>query len=134
MKKIVLYCSIISLLSAEPSAFGAGDLDSDNPYGLTKDEKYIWQNKQDIKKIYKLVSSNSKVIKSQQKEIAKLKLQILNYKMAMNSLSQRVEGIETILPFFDKLSIKVKQLKKEKLYIKEKICKLIKDYEGIDVE
>jgi len=35
-------------LYAEKSAFGAGDLDSPNPYGLTKAEKKILDNKQTI--------------------------------------------------------------------------------------
>lgn len=35
-------------LYAEKSAFGAGNLDSDNPYGLTKAEKKILDNKQTI--------------------------------------------------------------------------------------
>ena len=43
----------LTLLAAEPSAFGAGNLDSDNPYGLTSSEKTILKNKQllaDVKK------------------------------------------------------------------------------------
>ena len=51
MKRLLILPLFISFSLAEPSAFEAGNLDSDTPYGLTKDEKYIWQNKQDIKKL-----------------------------------------------------------------------------------
>lgn len=33
------------LSAAEPSAFGAGNLDNPEPYGLTSNEKVILQNK-----------------------------------------------------------------------------------------
>jgi TolA-binding protein len=37
-----------TLSAAEPSAFGAGDLDSPNPYGLTDSEKHILKNKESL--------------------------------------------------------------------------------------
>jgi TolA-binding protein len=42
-----------SLAAAEPSAFGAGDLSKDNPYGLTESEKHILKNKNELKEIEK---------------------------------------------------------------------------------
>ncbi|MDF1881541.1 tetratricopeptide repeat protein [Sulfurimonas sp. MAG313] len=45
-------------LYAEKSAFGAGDLDSPNPYGLTKAEKKILDNKQTIGNIKGTSSKN----------------------------------------------------------------------------
>jgi len=36
------------LLASEPSAFSAGDLESKTPYGLTKTEKYILENKENL--------------------------------------------------------------------------------------
>lgn len=47
---IVLFF-LVSLFASEPSAFSAGDLASDTPYGLTPIEKGIYSNKQDIKDI-----------------------------------------------------------------------------------
>ena len=41
------------LLSSEPSVFGAGNLDSDTPYGLTDSEKYILKNKKHLESIKK---------------------------------------------------------------------------------
>ncbi|MEA3228888.1 MAG: hypothetical protein U9P38_07440, partial [Campylobacterota bacterium] len=36
------------LYSAEPSAFGAGNLDNPNPYGLTDSEKVLLENKNNL--------------------------------------------------------------------------------------
>lgn len=36
------------MLASEPSAFSAGDLESKTPYGLTKTEKYILENKENL--------------------------------------------------------------------------------------
>ncbi len=51
MKKFLLLSIflVFSLNSAEISAFGAGSLDSDNPYGLSESEKIIFENKREIK-------------------------------------------------------------------------------------
>ncbi len=50
MKKVLLLPVLVfSLSGAEISAFGAGSLDSDNPYGLSESEKIIFENKRDIK-------------------------------------------------------------------------------------
>ncbi len=49
MKKLLFLGVALALFASEPSAFEAGDLDAPSPYGLTKEEKAIWQNKQAIK-------------------------------------------------------------------------------------
>ena len=64
------------LLAAEPSAFGAGNMDSPNPYGLTSSEKNILKNK-------KLLKSMEKQAKSQNSQI--------------DSLRERLDGLQTIL-------------------------------------
>jgi TolA-binding protein len=43
----------IMAFSAEPSVYGAGNLDSDNPYGLSPSEKKIVQNSKTIKSLEK---------------------------------------------------------------------------------
>jgi len=48
IKPLSLLCAVTLLCASEPSAFSAGDLESKNPYGLTKTEKYILQNKEEI--------------------------------------------------------------------------------------
>jgi TolA-binding protein len=63
----------INLFSAEPSAFGAGDLSSSSPYGLTSDEKLLLQNKRDLKR---LISQSNNLD---------------------NSLKKRIDGLQSIL-------------------------------------
>ena len=67
MKKLFILPILASFSLAEPSAFEAGNLDSNTPYGLTKDETYIWQNKQDIKKLKQIIAKQAQQIKEQKK-------------------------------------------------------------------
>jgi len=64
------------LFSAEPSAFGAGNLNSSNPYGLTSSEKILLQNKKNLKKVE--VKSN-------------------NQANEVDSLRERIDGIQSII-------------------------------------
>jgi TolA-binding protein len=66
MKYILLIFTIHILYSAAPSAFGAGDLSLDTPYGLTVTEKAILANKKKLKKLavkYNFQNQNQNNIK-----------------------------------------------------------------------
>lgn len=69
-----LLCTSISY-SAEVSVFGAGNLNSDNPYGLNNTEKYILNNK---------------------KELRDLDTKLKSYSSSIEELSERIDGIESI--------------------------------------
>jgi TolA-binding protein len=58
------------------SAFGAGNLDSNTPYGLSNDEKAIYSNKKNIEQLRRRSFSASDKI---------------------NSLRERIDGLQTIL-------------------------------------
>ncbi len=77
-KKVVLLSCILpmTLLSAEPSAFGAGDLNSPNPYGLTSNEKVILDTKKKLRKV--AVKSN-------------------NQANELDSLRERIDGLQSII-------------------------------------
>lgn len=64
------------LSSAEPSAFGAGDLDNPTPYGLTTAEKIILQNKDKLHNV--VVKSN-------------------NQANEVDSLRERLDGLQSII-------------------------------------
>jgi len=64
------------LISAEPSAFGAGDLNSPNPYGLTSSEKVILETKKTLNKVS--VKSN-------------------NQANELDSLRERIDGLQSII-------------------------------------
>ena len=112
MKKLLLL-AVANFLLAAPSAFLAGDLDSPNPYGLTKDEKYIWKNKQNIKKLQNIVNKQQKIIAQQTKDLQNLKLQFVNYKLKVDTLSQQLDGIKTILPNINNISVDITNLKQD---------------------
>ncbi len=65
-----------NLTAAEPSAFGAGNLNNSQPYGLTSSEKVILQNKKNLKKV--VVKSN-------------------NQANEVDSLRERIDGLQTII-------------------------------------
>jgi len=77
MNKILALIVLIPivLFSAEPSVYGAGNLDSENPYGLSASEKKIVQN--------------SKNVKSLEKQI---KMMQLNY----NQLQEKLDGTRSV--------------------------------------
>jgi len=95
MKKIILYGFIVlsSLLYGyEPSVYGAGDIDSANPYGLTKTEQAVLENKKTVQMLYNKVKEQERkmeglttVIEGQNKEIVSLKEKV-------NMLSKQLES------------------------------------------
>jgi TolA-binding protein len=77
LSKLILlsFLSVAILAAQERSMFGAGDLNSPEPYGLTSAEKVIVKNK-------KALNANEKRIKKVDSEL--------------QSLSERIDGIESI--------------------------------------
>jgi len=77
-KSIALFAIIFPccLISAEPSAFGAGDLNNPNPYGLTSTEAVLLETKKNLNKV--VVKSN-------------------NQANEVESLRQRVDGLQSII-------------------------------------
>ncbi len=81
MRHLLALCAAAALLSAaEPSVFAAGDLESDQPYGLTSTEKKIYQNSQEIKT---------------------LKKQLFDLRQRVNGLEEQVEGLKSVVEGID---------------------------------
>lgn len=53
MRSLVIlpFLITLSVSASEPSVFGAGDLNSPNPYGLTHEEKMILENKKELQTV-----------------------------------------------------------------------------------
>lgn len=100
MKKTFLatlsVASISLLVAAEPSAFGAGNLDNPNPYGLTSSEKTVLQNKHALKSV--VVKSNNQANK-------------------VDSLRERIDGLQSII---ESLSRKSQENKRALVILEEK--------------
>ena len=78
----MLLCS--SFLGAgEPSAFGAGALDSANPYGLTESERSIIENR-------KVSLSNQKLLRRQALKIEQLEETIEGLRSVVESMSSKI--------------------------------------------
>jgi len=77
-RKVLLLSTVFPILltAAEPSAFGAGDLNSPNPYGLTSNEKVILDTKNRLHKVS--VKSN-------------------NQENQLDSLRERIDGLQSII-------------------------------------
>jgi TolA-binding protein len=75
---VVFLAAIVpfNLIGAEPSAFGAGNLETSKPYGLTSSEKVILQNKNKLNKV--VVNTNNQANK-------------------VDSLRERIDGLQTII-------------------------------------
>ena len=77
-KKVLLLSCLLPIfsLAAEPSAFGAGDLSSSNPYGLTSNEKVLLETKKHLHTV--AVKSN-------------------NQENELDSLRERIDGLQSII-------------------------------------
>ena len=90
----------LPLLGAEPSAFGAGDLSSDNPYGLTPDERVILETK---------------------KKLRKVDISTRTHASQLDSLRERIDGLQDIVETLgrrahnNKITLqKIQELQKQK--------------------
>jgi len=81
---LFLTFSPVLLFSAEPSAFGAGDITSSNPYGLTKNEKVLLETEKKLK----AVSNKSK---SQASQLDSLRERIDGFQSIIESLSRKAQ-------------------------------------------
>jgi len=78
------FMSLASLLYAyEPSVYGAGDINSATPYGLTQTEQSVLENKKTLQMLYNKMTEQQRkidglttVIEGQNKEILELKEQL----------------------------------------------------------
>ncbi len=80
---LILLIFAVMQLCAEVSVFGAGDLKSDNPYGLTESEKVIFA-------IKKSTLQNRRDIKSLKLQIADMREALEGVRSVVASLSEKV--------------------------------------------
>lgn len=75
---VAILVTFVPLLlnASEPSAFGAGNLNKETPYGLTPSEEIILQNKQNLKKVLTSTSNQANQV---------------------DSLRERIDGLQSIV-------------------------------------
>jgi len=99
MKNLTLATFIVAtvpllLYSAEPSAFGAGNINNPHPYGLTKSEKVILENKNSL--------INNK------KNLRKVEIKSNRQANEVDLLRERIDGLQTIVESISRKSHKNK--------------------------
>jgi TolA-binding protein len=80
---IFLLFGLSTTLFAEVSAFGAGDLKSDNPYGLSESEKVVFSNK-------KSTLENRRAIKALKMQVRDLQESLEGLRSVVSSLSEKM--------------------------------------------
>lgn len=109
MKKISILWLVVtsSLLAVEPSAYGAGNLDSTSPYGLTSSEKYILKNKEKVKDLAQGVGS---------------------VKIQLSQINENYEGLRSVTEAFgskiSKIDEKIRLIEKDNKAKKESFVSL----------
>ncbi len=91
-KFLVVTCATffsLNLYSAEPSAFGAGDLDNAEPYGLSSSEKTVLENKNEIQDIVSKTKNQTFKIDSMQERLDGLQSVVEN--LTRNSHQNKID-------------------------------------------
>lgn len=116
MKKLVTIWLIVtsSLLANEPSVYGAGNLDSANPYGLTSSEKQILKNRKKVENIEQGVGS---------------------VKMKLSQINESYEGLRSVIEAFgskiSKVDQKIRTLEESSKQKDESIVSLQEELVGL---
>jgi len=133
-------------LASERSMFGAGDLESDQPYGLTSAEKVIVENK-------KVLANNAKRIKKVDSKLLDLEQRLEGVESLLDGDSQKLNRVyidlkkqkakiesnlelegeykSSIKSKLDNLNIKLEQLDSDIMNNKENITRLKNSFEKI---
>jgi len=99
-KKILLSVVVLAstLYAYEPSVYGAGDINSASPYGLTSTEQAVLDNKKTIQKLFNKLNEQQRkidgltsIIEGQNRELLELKEQA----SIQNSMPATVDNNET---------------------------------------
>jgi len=74
---------LLSTLNAEPSAFSAGNINAQNPYGLTQEEEQLLENKKNLHKV--------------NKNLKKVTVKSNNQSNELDSIRDRIDGLQSII-------------------------------------
>jgi TolA-binding protein len=98
---------VLSVVAAtsEPSAFGAGDLDSSHPYGLSEEEYHILKNKRAIEALQKSFIKQQQVVQENRERLDGLQ-------SIIEGLSERVRRYDQMMRRIDDINGSVGNLYK----------------------
>ena len=97
--KLLLLITVFSLsiFASEPSAFGAGDLDAKNPYGLTESEKKIFENKKKVRNLTSKYSFVDAKVKDTQTTVEGMRSEVDELSRHKFIIDKKLSIIESIL-------------------------------------
>jgi len=91
-----------TLYAYEPSVYGAGDINSASPYGLTETEQAILDNKKTIQRLFNKITEQQRkidgltsIIEGQNREILELKEQLEVSNNSINTIKNSSDDNET---------------------------------------
>jgi TolA-binding protein len=111
IRKIIFFVFLAVILNArEVSVFGAGDVESSSPYGLTKAEKVVYKN---TKKINKVLLQINKVELSYEDLIQKLEGMESGYESDSKSLHNTKRNLLSINHSIEENSKNIEKIRKK---------------------
>ena len=123
MRRLILIAAALPLFAAqvqEPSAFGAGNLDSPHPYGLNDDEKHILQNKRAIDRLQKTLLKQQQILERNSERIDGLQ-------SILEGLTDKIRRYDETVKKVDDLNATVAELSKSQQENFEQIRAVLKE-------
>ncbi len=112
---------LLTLNAREISSFGAGALDSDNPYGLSESEKIIFENKKQIRAQNQQISDLSEKLEGMRSVVESMSSKIGKTGQRLNELNNQTSSDE-----LDDVRADIKELKRVQSENYEKINEVLK--------
>ncbi len=131
MKKL-LFLLLLSVCigyaqTQEPSAFGAGDLDAPEPYGLSEDERYILKNRRAIEALQRTVLKQQQIIQENRERVDGLQSIVEGLGDRARSLEKSLRRLEDLNRSVDDLKAKTDELAKTQSENFEQIRTVLKE-------
>ena len=117
-----LLCSLI--LASEPSVFGAGNLNSPDPYGLTSEEKLILENKKEIQAVAQKNNLQSAKVDSAAERLDGMQAIIEGLAQSVNEHKIALQKIEESTKVDDNVSSSINDLRQQVTVNAENITQL----------
>ncbi len=100
MKKLLLPLMLLASLSfgeaQEPSAFGAGDLDSPEPYGLSESERHILKNRRAIEALQKTLLKQQQIVQENRERIDGLQSIIEGWNSKIRTFEKSIRKLDDL--------------------------------------
>ncbi len=106
-------------LSAEKSAFGAGDLESSSPYGLTESEKVLLKNKKNVDSLGQNMSSVKIKVGTIEEQIDGIRSVLDGTNDRVNQIDRRLRKLEVLAVEDENSTTLTEQIVQIRTYVEE---------------